>query len=474
MSSSPDFLWVLVFGLAMGLCFIYVIIGTEDLILDLFAMFKGLKPKKIKHSELHLLTELPQKKIAILVPAWKEGEIIGQMLYGNLTQIRYDNYLFYVGCYPNDSGTIKAVQNVSQSDSRVIPLINNKPGPTSKGQMLNQILNGIRDSTEVLDIDAYLLHDSEDVIDPWALQLINYKLQRYDFIQIPVFSLNVNIHELVAGTYVDEFAESHTKDLLVRDYLGAAIPSAGVGTAFSAKLADSLYRKQGWVFYEDSLTEDYELGIRSHALKFKGTFACYWFQDPQSHRPHYIATREYFPKKVMRSIRQKTRWTTGISIQGWRNLGWCGSFINRYFLYRDRRGLATNILAFIGYPTAMLMALFYLNHSMQQLPLSKTELIFIGTALGFNSLLMLNRLVQRSACVFRVYGVRALWLLPIRWPLSVFVNSVACFNAILHSVTSRMRKEPVKWVKTDHELPLGFGVEPILSINIKAQERQAV
>jgi len=73
--------------------------------------------------------------------------------------------------------------------------------------------------------DAFLMHDAEDVIHPLSLKLANHLLDRFDFIQIPVFSLHCSFRQLVAGTYIDEFAEAHTKELLVRAKLGAAVPS---------------------------------------------------------------------------------------------------------------------------------------------------------------------------------------------------------------------------------------------------------
>ncbi|NBY18944.1 hypothetical protein EBQ74_01525, partial [bacterium] len=255
MTLASESLGVFILATSFVFCCVYFLTGVEELFLDLIAFRNRLKPQIIDEWVLTYFELLPQKKIAILVPAWNEGKIIASMLKGNLNRIRYKNFIFLVGCYPNDPETIEAVRKVSQSDPRVIPVVNSSYGPTSKGQMLNELVQYARFSLCDQKVEAYLLQDAEDIIDPWSLSLINYKLDSFDFVQIPIFSLEVSLKEWVAGTYMDEFAESHTKDLLVRSALGSAIPSAGVGTAFSAKVVEAFIRKYGWVFYEKSLTE---------------------------------------------------------------------------------------------------------------------------------------------------------------------------------------------------------------------------
>ena len=66
---------------------------------------------------------------------------------------------------------------------------------------------------------------------------------------------------LISGHYIDEFAEAHAKELLVRQWLDAAVPAAGVGVAIDwamlGRIADA---RDGAPFDAASLTEDYELG----------------------------------------------------------------------------------------------------------------------------------------------------------------------------------------------------------------------
>ena len=79
-----------------------------------------------------------------------------------------------------------------------------------------------------------MLHDSEDVLHPVELSFFNYLLPRKDMIQLPVASLERDWFELVAGTYMDEFAEWHAKDLVVRESLAGSGAVGGRGHVFFA------------------------------------------------------------------------------------------------------------------------------------------------------------------------------------------------------------------------------------------------
>ena len=446
------------FGICLlGVSLLVVFFGVEDLLLDGFFYAKRMGPKFISSQTTKEMELKKEKRIAIVIPAWHESQIIRKMLLGNLSQIKYQNFEIFVGCYPNDPETISEVNQANQRDSRVHLVVNSDFGPTSKGQMLNQIIEWIRVAEGKENFDAVLLQDSEDIIDPWALKLLNSELDESDFVQIPVFSLEVKMNEWVAGTYVDEFAESHTKDLLIRGALGAAIPSAGVGTALSLPLVSALIAKYGFVFYEKSLTEDYELGIRAHLLGFPSKFVSAYFVDPETFRKHFIATREYFPKKFHRSVRQKTRWMLGIAIQGWKNLGWEGSKWNRYFLYRDRRCLVSNLVSGMTYPMTLIGLMLELD-PMTSLKLNELNLDIRWLLLA-NLLLMLNRLLQRMLGVVRVYGFSAVWGIPFRWPVATVINFFSSLSAIAKEVSSRWTHSQHVWSKTEHELPLNFGTE---------------
>lgn len=445
--------------LMVVLAFLYLFFGLDDLFVDLIALFGRLGPRALTSADMRGLHGAPEKTIAIIVPAWKEGNIIDRMLVGNLRRLDYTRFHIFVGVYPNDPQTAEKVELVRKHYPNVHPVMNYKDGPTSKGQILNYVIKQILafEHESGIRFDGFLMQDAEDIIHPKVLKLVNAKLDRYAFIQIPVFSLEVKALELVAGTYVDEFAENHTKDILVRERLGAAVPSAGVGTALSRRLVQSLLGAQNsQLFNEGALTEDYELGVRAHALGYTPHVACCHYTHPETGRREFIATREYFPKRFSRSVRQKTRWTVGIALQGWRNLGWTGSLSNVYFLARDRKGIVTNIATFLGYPSLLFTsgyAFLVDSHPMDGVFSSHLMQVMLSA----NFTLMTWRCVQRMRCVSRIYGFKAAIPVLVRWPLANTINALAAFHAMKNDLVARFTKATLAWVKTEHELPQYFG-----------------
>ena len=53
-----------------------------------------------------------------------------------------------------------------------------------------------------------------------------------------------------------------------------------------------------------------------------------------------ISTREFFPSELRGAYRQRARWLIGIVFQGTSSHGWRGNLGTRYFLLRDRKGMA--------------------------------------------------------------------------------------------------------------------------------------
>jgi len=440
---------------------IFALSGLDDFFVDLLAWLKGCRPKCLSARETDAICREKEKAIAIMVPAWEEWDVIGRMLTGNSSRIRYSNYHFFVGVYPNDPRTQARVRAAGRVYANIHAVVNDRPGRTSKGQILNQTIEGIFEYEERhgIEFDAFLMHDAEDVIHPLGLKLVNHYLDRADFVQIPVFSLPCSFRQLVAGTYIDEFAEAHVKDLLVRTRLAATVPSAGVGTALSQALVQRLrQRNGGQAFSESSLTEDYELGIAAHGMGTTGHFACVWHKDTRTGRPDFIATREYFPKTIRRSVRQKARWITGIAFQGSRNLRSTGSWANRYFLARDRKAPLTNLATLLGYLILVYVLLY--AWLLDPLPLQVTAALpAVALLFAVNVFFMCNRLFQRHACVARVYGVRGALPILIRWPLAIIINACASFRAIRQHATALVDGKQIEWAKTSHEIPDIF--EPI-------------
>ena len=85
-----------------------------------------------------------------------------------------------------------------------------------------------------------MLHDAEDLVHPLELRLFDRLVERAALVQLPVLPLPDPRSRWISGHYADEFAESHIKELVVREAVGAAIPLAGVGCAIERGALDRL------------------------------------------------------------------------------------------------------------------------------------------------------------------------------------------------------------------------------------------
>jgi bacteriophage N4 adsorption protein B len=265
--------------------------GLDDLFIDLVYLLR--RPKPISYPSPHALAQASQRRIAVLVPLWREHAVIEQMLRHNLSVILYGNYDFFVGVYPNDPLTSEAVNRVARDDARVHIVLCSHDGPTSKGDCLNAIYEGMADYERRHGVCFEILipHDAEDRIHPQSLHLINWFARDYPMVQIPVLPIPTAPSAWIHGLYCDEFAEFQCKDIPVRQALGGFLPANGVGTGFERSAAETLrrlYRNQ--LFDPQCLTEDYETGFRMYAAGFRQLFL-----PVHDGGLGLVATREYFP-----------------------------------------------------------------------------------------------------------------------------------------------------------------------------------
>ncbi|HHF8011458.1 TPA: phage receptor [Escherichia coli] len=206
-----------------------------------------------------------EKPLAIMVPAWNETGVIGNMAELAATTLDYENYHIFVGTYPNDPDTQRDVDEVCARFPNVHKVVCARPGPTSKADCLNNVLDAITqfERSANFAFAGFILHDAEDVISPMELRLFNYLVERKDLIQIPVYPFEREWTHFTSMTYIDEFSELHGKDVPVREALAGQVPSAGVGTCFSRRAVTALLADgDGIAFDVQSLTEDYDIGFR--------------------------------------------------------------------------------------------------------------------------------------------------------------------------------------------------------------------
>ena len=229
--------------------------GFDDLLLDLLYGTRRIWRALTVYSRIPRMTapDLPPAgqagPIAVLIPAWDEAGVIGQMLRRSLQLWRDEDVQIFVGTYPNDRPTIDAVVDAiaDLGTGKITLVVNPRPGPTTKADCLNQLWQAMRRWEVALHRPAIavVLHDAEDVVHKDALRLIGMLAPRFALVQLPVLPLVSARSRWISGHYCDEFAEAHGKSLLVREAIGAAVPSAGVGCGFNRAALGRIAAERG-------------------------------------------------------------------------------------------------------------------------------------------------------------------------------------------------------------------------------------
>lgn len=400
---------------------------------------------------------VPLPRIAVFVANWHEEDVLGKMVEGNLARIADESVALYLGVYPNDEGTLRVARELAERHpTRVTVIVNRMLGPTSKGQMLNEMFAQVfappQDGADDASPDIAVLHDSEDVIDPRTFAVYAaYAAQGYDFIQVPVFSLDRGSRALVAATYMDEFAERHTREMIVRNAVGATIPSAEVGTGVTRALVRHFLATRKQVLMSGTVTEDYILGVEAKRAGFRAAFAAVSADDARG--LDFVATREFFPKTLKASIKQKTRWVYGINFEAMHKLGWQGDAWDKYFFMRDRKGMLTNFLPPLS--LALIVLLFMGVYDLSDMP--HEWRFWFDLSITLNMLALVARYAIRVQACHQVYGTWDLLGIALRWPVALYVNMAAVFRAwITYVGESEFATQPIVWSKTAHELPEDF------------------
>jgi adsorption protein B len=421
--------------------------GLDDLFVGFVHYFVRARP--FRWPRAAELDSVPERRIALFVPLWHEHRVIGRMLDRNLASIAYRNYDVFVGIYPNDPLTARAVEEAAQRHPRIHIAVCRRNGPTSKGDCLNAIYARMEEFEALRGVrfDLIVTHDAEDVIHWQSLRLINWFSRRYQMVQVPVLPLPTPAWDLTHGLYCDEFSDSSWREIQVRQRLGGFLPGTGVGTGFAREALERLAAAQGRVFDPDSLTEDYDSGYRLHALGFRQVFLPVRFDNGNP-----VATREYFPRSLRAAVRQRSRWVAGIALQGWSRHGWHGSPRQIYWLWRDRKGLAGNMLSplsnlLVLYGTATWAAAAWSGtpwHLGGHIPR------WLGPATG--SLAVLQAAMRMHACA-RIYGIAFAAGVPLRMLWGNMVNSLATAEALWQFLVARLRRHALVWRKTEHVYP---------------------
>lgn len=458
------------------LMLLLLVFALDDLFIDLYYWARHWgryfrfyrKTKKFDEQELFHLKEHP---IAIMVPAWQEVGVVGKMAEFAAAELDYENYQIFVGTYPNDPATQADVDAACARFPHVHKVVCARPGPTSKADCLNNIITSILDFERRTQVKfaGFVLHDAEDVVSAMELRLFNYLLPKKDLIQLPVYPFAKGPFAFTSGHYLDEFSESHGKDVVVRESMVGQVPSAGVGTCFSRRAIIKLSQEgDGLPFDVQSLTEDYDIGFRLKHWGMEEIFVRFPVTDNLLARHaeksrsrsqsdgNVVCVREYFPETFHTAVRQKSRWIIGIVFQGFKTHRWVDDWRLNYFLWRDRKGVITYFVSFISTLIFAQLCLFWLYDELVAEGYHFLSIFvedpLVQTLLGLNFIFFINRLFQRMVFVRRYYGIgQALLSVPRQlWGnvINFFANVRAWKQVLQHGDPRR-----VAWDKTSHEYP---------------------
>lgn len=438
--------------------------GLDDMVLDLALLWQWVRGRLLRAGGVPVptpaeLDRIPEKRIAIFVPLWREHRVIARMLEHNIAAIRYRSYHCFVGAYPNDQPTLEAVRECESRFPNVHLTVCPHDGPTSKADCLNWIYQGMLRFEEQhrLRFEIVVLHDAEDVIHAESLRLVNYFARSYDMVQIPILPLATAFRNFTHGVYCDEFAEFQTKDLPVRQLLGGFLPSSGVGAGYSRGALEKLGATGGGRIFEPGcLTEDYDLGYRLHRLGCPQLFVPLPLLDGDP-----VATREFFPGKLQNAVRQRTRWMIGIALQAWEKYGWGAGMAQFYWFWRDRKGL-------VGNPVTFLVNLVFLYGLGSWLWSWRTGAVWeLGQVAAHPAMawlfcgtlfFQLLRVGVRTGCVARVYGLRFALGVPLRVCWGNWINFLATAAALRRYLLARLGHAQLTWAKTEHRYPSRFAL----------------
>lgn len=385
-------------------------------------------------------------RAAVLIPAWQEAEVIEFTVAHALTAWPHHELRIFVGCYANDPDTADAARRGAAGDPRVHVIVHDHNGPTTKADCLNNLYAALeRDELRCgYHARMVVLHDAEDMVDPAALALFDQALDDAEFLQLPVLPEVQATSRWVGSHYCDEFAEDHGKTMLVRQALAAAVPSAGVGCAIARPVLRVMAAGGDGPFSVESLTEDYELGLRIKAAGGRTRFLRARGEDGR-----LVATRACFPGTVRQAVRQKARWIHGIALQGWDRLGWQGGIGERWMRLRDRRGPLTALVLFTGYVLLILAVTVWTFGLLGLLPAWRSDPL-LEALLVANMLSLLWRLGMRFGFTAQEYGWREGVRAMPRVVVSNYIAILAGRRAMFAYARTLLGAKP-EWDKTHHD-----------------------
>lgn len=461
-----------------------ILISTaDDFFLDAFYWVRELW---LWHSEdrrlpatisAQTLREREERYLAIMVPAWKEYDVIAKMVENTLATMEYTRYIIFAGAYRNDAETTTEVDRmVRRYPGRVVRAAVTHDGPTCKADCLNTIIQTIvrYEAGHGIRFAGVIMHDCEDVIHPLELKYFNYFIGDQDLVQLPVLSLERKWYEWVAGTYMDDFSETHQKDLVAREALTGTVPGAGVALCYSRRAIEAVMKVRG-----DTPSTPARSRRTTTSASACANWACarrscaFRSARPRSRPPMRAASCAHAgawgvgavsarscwpPVNIFRAPSAprtgSARWILGIAFQGWLQMGWDGDLVARYFFFRDRKGVVTALFSIFAYVLSLNYLMLAWAWRAGWLHLDGAQFVvassWMQSMLAVNAVLLFNRLAQRVYFVGRLNGpLQGMLCLP-RLVINNFINFFSVCRAWKIFLIYCMTGKPIAWDKTQH------------------------
>lgn len=289
------------------------------------------------------------------------------------------------------------------------------------------------------------------MVDNSELRVFDAEIPQLAMVQLPVVPLIDTSSRWVSGHYIDEFAEAHRKDIVVRGAIGAAVPSAGVACGIDRNILARWAGPEDAPFDPSCMTEDYEIGMRIAVLGGRGALVrCRGTKG-------IVVTREHFPATFDAAVRQKTRWLLGITLDGWDRIGWGTTLADRFMLLRDRKTLIAPLITAFSYLALLMVTidavgLLYYPRAILfprlAPPGSMLKIILTINAFGLGW-----RLGLRAGFTGAVYGWREGIRSVPRAVVGNLINAVAAACALRRYCRIREGLEVPRWDKTAHRYP---------------------
>ena len=449
-----EVLFIIVHELTLFAATAFLLGGASDTAIDLVWMVRGIWRHGFifrRYPRGDVTKLVPPRntgRIVVFVPAWDESAVIGAMLRHAVDTLSGADWVIYVGVYPNDPATIDAVARVDSPRIRMV--IGPRNGPSTKADCLNalwqqMIADEIRENVRA---KAIVLHDAEDVVHSAEPRVFDCLIERFDLVQLPVLPLVDTASRWVSGHYIDEFATHHSKTIVAREAIGAGLPSAGVGCAFSRDMLGRIAEDREGPFDAGSLTEDYELGLRIRELGGRSAFV----RLPECPGGPLVCVRAHFPAALPDAVTQKSRWIAGIALSGWDRLGWQGGIAECWMRLNDRRAVFAALVLLAAYTALILNVVTILLDAAIGNGTDPKDTAAFSVLLLLCGILLVWRLALRAIIVARLYGWREGGRSIPRAFFANVIDMMAARRAVGVYLSAR-RDGVVRWDKTRHDFP---------------------